>query len=110
MNKRERAEKLRQAQLERDKRDLQWVMGSEEGRRVMYRLLEQAGIYTTSFVAGDPHATSFREGMRNNGLQLMQQLLNAGPAQYNQMLQEAHLREQHQADYENNNIEEPSDD
>lgn len=69
----------------RDDRDLEQVMNTPQGQRLMHRLLVSAGIYTTSYEPGDPHATSFREGKRNFGLQLMSELLRVTPGQYNTM-------------------------
>lgn len=50
--------------------DLQAIMGDAAGRRFMWRLLGQTGVYRSSFT-GEPHGTIFREGERNVGLRLL---------------------------------------
>lgn len=55
--------------VERDKEieDFKLLMGSAWGRRVVFRLLERAGIYRLSFTSNGAY-TSFNEGQRNIGL------------------------------------------
>lgn len=52
----------RQASLSED---IRAVMRTAEGRRVVWWILGEAGHTSVSYVPGDPHATTFREGMRN---------------------------------------------
>lgn len=68
--------------------DLRAVMASAEGRRVVYRLLEQAGVYRLSFAGEAPLLTAFNEGMRSVGLSLAAAVTAASPAAYTRMLQE----------------------
>lgn len=67
--------------------DLCKVMGSKEGRRFMWRLLSDAGVFRSTF---DPNAgqMSFNEGYRNAGLKQMTDILEACPQQYALMLDE----------------------
>lgn len=68
--------------------DIKWLMGSKRGRRIMWRLLDQAGVFRLSF-ATNALSMAFAEGGRNGGLKLMA-LTNAHcPDQYTQMLKEA---------------------
>ena len=60
-----------------------------DGRSWMYGLLERCHIYHTSFVQGDAHATSFKEGERNVGLMLVADIMSACPEQYPVMCREA---------------------
>jgi hypothetical protein len=50
--------------------DLKWVMGRERGRRFVWRLLEHAGVYRTSF-STNALQMAFNEGNRNIGLPLL---------------------------------------
>jgi len=66
----EKAEKDRElnARLERESEesDFRWLMGSRRGRRIVWRILEQAGTFRSSF---SPTAMqmAFNEGFRNYG-------------------------------------------
>lgn len=61
--------------------DLEWVMSDGRGRRVVWRLLEQAGVFRLSY-AGDALSTAFNEGQRNIGLRLMADCLEAAAEKY----------------------------
>ena len=86
-----RAEKATKAQLARQTEidDLLWLMSDKRGRRFMWRLLERAGIYQLSFVPGDPTVTAFREGRRNQGLQLVAEVMQHCPNRFSEMQKEA---------------------
>lgn len=61
--------------------DLEWVMSDGRGRRVVWRLLEQAGVFRLSYT-GDALSTAFNEGQRNIGLRLMADCLEAAAEKY----------------------------
>lgn len=86
-----RAEKATKAQLERQAEidDLLWLMSDKRGRRFVWRLLQRTGIYQLSFVPGDPAVTAFREGNRNQGLQLLSEVMQHCPGRFNEMQKEA---------------------
>lgn len=67
---------------------IQLLMQHKDGRAWIYEILERCHIYTTSFVQGDPHATSFREGERNVGNQLLIDVLKAATDDYLKMVKE----------------------
>ncbi len=67
--------------------DVQWLMSTKSGRRVVSRIMEQCGIYQCSFT-GDANKTIFNEGQRNAGLQLLGQIHAHCPEQYPVMLRE----------------------
>ena len=67
---------------------IQLLMQHRDGRAWIYEILERCHIYTTSFVQGDPHATSFREGERNVGNQLLIDVLTAATDEYLKMVKE----------------------
>jgi hypothetical protein len=87
-----REEFAKQASLARQTSigDLKWVMSNKRGRRFVHGLLEQAGVFRLSFTPGDPHATSFNEGLRNSGLRVLVQLHEHAPESYALMLSDHH--------------------
>lgn len=72
---------------DRELADLKMVMDSLEGRRFVWRLLDKAGVFRTSFTGNS--ATFFNEGMRNIGLIVMADLNESCPDKYLQMMTEA---------------------
>ena len=52
------------ARLRRRRADYRNVFDSDSGRRVMADLFRFCRMGQPSFVAGDPHATAYQEGMR----------------------------------------------
>ncbi len=46
--------------------DVKWLMGSKRGRRIVWRLLDQAGVFRLSF-STNAMQMSFNEGNRNYG-------------------------------------------
>lgn len=69
---------------------MQWLMADVRGRRFVYRLLEEAGIYKTSYT-GEAISMAFREGNRNAGLALVDKLLQHCPKRLFEMQRE-HLK------------------
>ena len=72
----------------RDIEDIQFVMGSEQGRRVIWSLLEKGQVFGPCFTS-DPHVTAFNEGQRNLALVLFQRVMANCPEQYLKMAAEA---------------------
>jgi hypothetical protein len=54
--------------------DYRKVFGSAEGKRVLYDVMKHGHMLDVSYVRGDPHETSFREGERNMALMIMTKL------------------------------------
>lgn len=73
------AARVRADEAEREKADLAAVLGMEEGRRVMRRLLAEANLHCPSF-ATDALVMAFNEGNRNFGLRLLARIAEAAPA------------------------------
>lgn len=67
--------------------DFRWIMADARGRRVIWQLLIEAGIYRSSFAA-DPAVTAFNEGKRDAGLRLLAKLTSITPDEYLQMQKE----------------------
>lgn len=72
----------------RDIEDIQFVMDSEQGRRVIWSLLEKGQVFGTCFNV-EPHITAFNEGQRNLALVLFQRVMAHCPDQYLKMAAEA---------------------
>lgn len=79
-------ERLLAQQTEED--DTRWLMADARGRRLMRAWLASAGVYRTTFVPGDSHASAFNEGRRAVGLMLQAQVLQHSPEAYVRMLLE----------------------
>ncbi|HCM9666309.1 MULTISPECIES: Bbp19 family protein [Enterobacter cloacae complex] len=77
---------------QRDIDDIQFVMGSEHGRRVIWSLLEKGQVFGTCFKV-DPYITAFNEGQRNLALVLLQRVMTHCPDQYLKMAAEASEQE-----------------
>lgn len=71
---------------ERELNDVRAILATAPGRRWYWRILTQAGIFTTSFTGNS--STFFKEGMRNMGLQMLGDLNEACPDRYEQMVRE----------------------
>ena len=67
--------------------DLKWLMSSRRGRRIMWSLLERAGVWRLSFTT-NAMQTAFNEGRRNEGLALIAAIHELCPERYVEMLQE----------------------
>lgn len=90
----ELTEKLsRPHELQRDQigLDLEHVLRSPQGRRVLLRILERCGVYRLAFT-GEADATSLRLGEQNIGLWLIAQMEMVGPTEYPALLMEAAQR------------------
>lgn len=93
---RESARKAKEL-AKRQRADTRAVLDSPEGRRVVWRMLERAGIFRSSFT-GNSSTTVFNEGMRNLGLMLMSDINEACPEKYLVMLNESRQRREDDAD------------
>lgn len=77
---------------QRDKDDIKFVMDSEQGRRVVWAMLEKGQVFGACFNI-DPHVTAFNEGQRNLALMLFQRVMAHCPNQYLKMADEASEQE-----------------
>ncbi len=68
--------------------DVKTVMATESGRRFVWGLLEQAGVFQTTFRT-DTNTTMFLEGNRNAGLALFNDVFGICPDLYLKMAAEA---------------------
>lgn len=67
--------------------DIKWLMANKQGRRIVCRLLAEAGIHRTSFTGNSE--TFFREGKRAFGLFIESEVCTHAFADYVLMLTES---------------------
>lgn len=73
--------------------DFREVLKAYEGREMVWRIMEQCGIFRTSFT-GDAQGTAFREGQRSIGLWVLTEIVfTNGPDMFSMMSREAEERE-----------------
>ncbi|MBQ3666939.1 MAG: hypothetical protein II913_02640 [Elusimicrobiaceae bacterium] len=68
--------------------DLQQVLKTAAGRRVLWRILQAAQVRQHGFVPGDELATVFHCGQRSIGLFLLEEIEQANATAYQQMRSE----------------------
>lgn len=78
---RHQARQLQQAE------DIKWLMKSEAGRRVAWRLLARTGLHRTPY-AGIDAQTNFNCGQADVGLWFQAEILEHSPDAYLRMLKE----------------------
>lgn len=86
---REKAEKEVRSKLDRENEeaDLKWLMGNRRGRRVVWRLLEQSGVFRMSFNT-NAMQMAFAEGNRNFGNRILSMIHATCPELYPTMVKE----------------------
>jgi len=67
--------------------DIKWLMGSKRGRRIVWRLLDQAGVFRLSFNTNSMQM-AFAEGNRNYGNRLLNSVYSICPELFPTMLKE----------------------
>lgn len=72
---------------ENEEEDIKWLMSDKRGRRVLWRLMDQAGVFRSSFNT-NAMAMAFAEGNRNYGLRLLSAIHSCCPKQYPVMMKE----------------------
>lgn len=65
--------------------DLQTVLKTPQGRRVLWQILQAAQVRQHGFIPGDSLATAFHCGQRSIGLYLLDEIEQALPGAYQQM-------------------------
>lgn len=86
---RERADKELRERLERqnEESDVKWLMSSRRGRRIVWRMLDHAGVFRSSF-STNAMSMAFAEGGRNYGLRMLGMVHSLCPEQYPAMMKE----------------------
>lgn len=74
---------------EREIEDFKWFMGSKQGRKVMWKILSDCGVFRTPHHIGAlPEDNAFRAGMQYVGQMQLAEIHALCPEQYNQMMME----------------------
>lgn len=82
----ERLERVAEAKRRRDIEDFKTLMKTKEGRRFVWRILSETGVYHSSFTGNSE--TFFKEGRRSIGLILIGELHTICPELYAVMVEE----------------------
>lgn len=72
---------------ENEENDVKWLMSSKRGRRIVWRLMDRAGVFRSSFNTNSM-SMAFAEGNRNYGLQLLGIIHTQCPELYPVMMKE----------------------
>lgn len=72
--------------------DIKWLMAHPQGRRIVMRLLEQAGVHRSSYNHSGSQM-AFNEGRRDIGLFVTAEVLEASPEGYFKLLKEYQANE-----------------
>jgi len=63
----------------REREDWRWLLGDPRGRRILWSMLEEAGVFRCSFDPGRADVSAFNEGRRNSGLLILTRVMEADP-------------------------------
>lgn len=74
-------------QREEESADIRWLMGSKRGRRIVWRLLAQSGLFSSTFDA-NAMVMAFAEGRRFYGGRLLETIHALCPELYPTMVKE----------------------
>jgi hypothetical protein len=93
----EQEKRLEAEKLEREVflNDVRHVLSSVQGRRFVWRILDMAGVYRSSFTGNS--TTFFNEGARNIGLRVLSDVMDAKPEAFLLMQQEDKKRKERKA-------------
>jgi hypothetical protein len=76
---------------ETEESDFKWLMGRKQGRRIVWRQLERAGVFKLSFNT-NAMQMAFAEGNRNEGLRVLDLIHRLTPELYPVMVKESNER------------------
>lgn len=83
----EKGQKAR-SRAQRDIDDMATILSDIRGRRFIWRYLQECGVFKTSF-NNSGSVTAFNEGMRNIGLKLLAEIMEADSEAYTLMASES---------------------
>jgi hypothetical protein len=89
LEQREQAERKRKTANEQYALDMRWVMSTPAGRRVMWSLLGDLGLYRTPYAGEHTNAANFNMGQHSAALRLNAQLIEHSPDEHDLMAREA---------------------
>jgi hypothetical protein len=67
--------------------DVKWLMSSKRGRRIVWRLMADAGVFRSVFNTNSM-AMAFSEGNRNTGLRMFNSVMELCPEMFSVMTKE----------------------
>ena len=79
-------EEVRARAKEREVEDFKKVLSNPEGRRFIWKIMSEAGVFRTSFTGNSE--TFFNEGKRSMGLMVLEEVMKADPGKFTQMQNE----------------------
>ncbi len=84
---REESAKEEEKRREQERDDFRRVMSDAWGRRFVWRLMREGGVFRSSF-SGDALSGAFNEGQRQQGLRLVNEVLEVCPEHWLTMIRE----------------------
>lgn len=81
------ARKKQELRVHREAEDFRWIVSTPQGRRVVWEMLAQAGVFRSVF-SGDALVMAYNEGNRVAGLKLLVKLMNDAPKAHEMMMKE----------------------
>lgn len=81
----QRRDELKQRQ---ETEDLKWLLAHQQGRRIAWRLMGDAGVFRSTFNHSGS-VMAFNEGQRAQGLKLLMQVMAHAPDAFTKMQKEA---------------------
>jgi hypothetical protein len=79
--------KLDRLERETEEADVRWLASSRRGRRILWRILEQSGVFRLSY-APSATAMAFNEGQRSFGNRILALIHDVSAESYPAMLRE----------------------
>lgn len=76
------------ARRARERDDFRWLMGHAQGRRIVWRYLGACGVFHSSF-SSDALVMAKKEGRREFGLQILDDVVTHTPLAYAKMMEES---------------------
>lgn len=80
------SEEIRKRKRDREDGDLRKVLSLPEGRRLIWKILAEAGVFRSSFTGNSE--TFYNEGRRRIGLFILNEIMTVKPEAFTQMQQE----------------------
>jgi len=88
-------------ELQRHQTDLRTVLSMPEGRRWLWRVLEQTAAFRASYDPDSPIRMAFAEGRRSTGLWLLAELQAAAPGEFAALIAEVQTAKLNPTDEDN---------
>lgn len=87
-------ERLAAAKQQRELSDLRAVLSTAEGRRWIWRVLEQTAAFRASYDPDSPLRMAFAEGRRSTGLWLLAEMQHAAPDSFGSLISDTYAATQ----------------